>query len=176
MAYGIASNDFVALCLVLAEGDSALCLEEVIQRGEAEQAHYASHFGVSERDFRMAFVWLAIESEVVSLLARDLDKKLEAAFQQPLREWIPRILFYSEIYFNDEAEHWIKATSVGSWITTASTPGLTEAALQAMSRATPRQVMAALGQLGWERATVSLYVESGVYDRFYRDSLFRGHH
>ena len=65
MAYGIASNDFVALCLVLAEGDSALCLEEVIQRGEAEQAHYASHFGVSERDFRMAFVWLAIESEVV---------------------------------------------------------------------------------------------------------------
>jgi hypothetical protein len=106
LAYAITSEDFLAICLILARGDTDLSTEEIIGRAEAYQEKVAGQFGVSNSDFRMAFWWLGIE---VGLLKWDsmTESGQVLAFQEiPLRQWIPPILQYADVYFNDEGEYW----------------------------------------------------------------------
>ncbi|MFZ5993473.1 MAG: hypothetical protein ACOYU4_00580 [Thermodesulfobacteriota bacterium] len=106
MAYAITSEDFLAICLVIANGDTGLSTEKIIQRAETYQEFTASHFGVSETDFRMAFVWLGIKTGLLKFGSITGSGNIPLLQKIPLKKWITPILKYCDVYFNDEGEHW----------------------------------------------------------------------
>lgn len=60
------SEDIVAICLVLAEGDIQKSIEEIIIRVENYQINNNRHFGISRYDFRGLFYELGVTLGVIS--------------------------------------------------------------------------------------------------------------
>ena len=101
MAASLLSQDIVAICLVIAEGNIEFSLEEIICRLEKFQDTNNRHFGISESDFRILFKNL-IYSEL------ELKTFCDEIGDIRLCDIIPDILNYSDAFFNDEGEYWIK--------------------------------------------------------------------
>ncbi len=97
MAATILSQDILAICLLLSDGNLDLSLKEVIHRAEEYQETQDRHFGISRSDFRGLFHRLnwAYEMDAIKM-----------------REVISDILEYHDAYFNDEGESWYKADDV----------------------------------------------------------------
>ena len=99
MAAAIVTEDFLAICLILADGDINMRLEEVICRAEAYQESSDSHFGISRSDFRCAFNKLSF----VIYHETGVGNYEEMLTRNPLlQHWIGPILKYEDVYFNDE--------------------------------------------------------------------------
>ena len=103
MPTAILTEDFLGICLILANGDINIELEEVICRAEAYQKSSDCHFGITRDDFRNAFSILSFETYHEAGFG-DYEEML---MERPLlQHWIDPILNYEDIYFNDEGEHW----------------------------------------------------------------------
>jgi hypothetical protein len=100
MAASILSQDILAICLFLADGNIDLPVAEVIRRAEAYQDIQNRHFGISRSDFRNLFRKLLIlEKGRLSTDDEILDIKLGNVIND--------ILSFQYAHFNDEGEHWI---------------------------------------------------------------------
>jgi len=108
MAYAITSEDMIGICLIIADYNADVSMRKVLNRVEAFQQSKSSYFGVSEHDFRSAFLWLAIELRWFDL--QGPREHYEALFKNnPLKKWIlPTLKRFESVYFNDEGEHWEK--------------------------------------------------------------------
>lgn len=165
MAYAIRSEDLMAICIVLAEGDIDVDLSSVIARVESLQRDCGDHFGVWETDFRMSFFWLGYRNELYELNAIKPDGEV-ADFAQPLSAWLDRLLGWREVYFNDEGEHWV------DWI-----PG-EEADRQRRARAflaritplSPRDRLQELADIGWPAEGAAAFMEGGRWWNAWRVS------
>jgi hypothetical protein len=110
MAGGTLSQDIVAICLVLAEGDANVDLEQVMLEADRFQEANNRHFGLTRQDLRglfaSLFAWdLGSEHPLAIRLGRSwLEHKFKGV---QLREIIPLILPFQEAYFNDEGEYWV---------------------------------------------------------------------
>lgn len=96
MAASILSQDLVGICLILCKGNTNIDLEKMIRLAEEFQDNNIRHFGISRSDFRCLF-W--------KLLHWELGIKKEFN-QVSLSDVISNILYYHDVYFNDEGEHW----------------------------------------------------------------------
>ncbi|MEJ2431329.1 MAG: hypothetical protein P8075_20810 [Deltaproteobacteria bacterium] len=76
MAAAILTEDFLAICLILANGDLGTRLEEVICRARVYHERGVGNY-----------------EEMLTI-------------NPLLRHWINQILSYEDVYFNDEGEHW----------------------------------------------------------------------
>jgi len=99
MAATIMSQDILAICLLLSDGNLDLNLKEVILRAEEYQETQGRHFGISRSDFRGLFQLQNWEYEMDAIKMRDI---------------INDILEYHDAYFNDEGEYWYKGDDVES--------------------------------------------------------------
>lgn len=99
MAASILTQDVLAICLFLSDGNIELPLEEVISRAEDFQEVEDRHFGTLRSDYRnlfhMLFGW---ELRIMSLSDEFGDIKL--------RDTITFILKYHSVFFNEEGEYW----------------------------------------------------------------------
>jgi hypothetical protein len=113
MAYAIPSSGMLTICLVLSGCDPATPIATVIERVEDYQQAQQCYFGVSDSDFRMALLWLAILRDEVDTL--DPEQIAARLNNIPLREWVQPMLGYSRVYFNDEGESWDKEEEEGDY-------------------------------------------------------------
>jgi hypothetical protein len=101
MAAAILSQDIIAICLLLTNGNIKLQLDEVICRIEKYQETKNRHFGISRSDIRNLFQNLIFfEMEL-----REIGEELNDIW---LTDIILKVLEYHDAYFNDEGEFWIK--------------------------------------------------------------------
>jgi hypothetical protein len=120
MATATLSQDILAICLVLADGDIHLPMEEVIRRAEDFQEIHDRHFGISQRDFRGLFLQLPSLDAYKLLLFGDCQRSQEDDAR--LRDCILDILSHYDAYFNDEGEHWCGKEQLGVNAVVAATP------------------------------------------------------
>jgi hypothetical protein len=97
----------LAICLVLSDCDPETSIAMVIERVEDYQRTQQCYFGVTDTDFRMALLWLAITRDEVDSL--DPDQTMASLRGITLRAWVQPILAYNNVYFNDEGEAWDEA-------------------------------------------------------------------
>jgi len=103
MPASILTEDFLAICLILAYGDMNMELEEIICRVESFQSSSDRHFGISRYDFRNAINMLSFNIYHETGIG---NYKEMLAIKPLLKNWICPILQYDDVYFNDEGEHW----------------------------------------------------------------------
>jgi hypothetical protein len=78
---------------------------DIIIRCEDYQRKTKRHFGTDIHDFKMAFFWLGINLKVFKFA--DFKEESRDTFSNiTLKDWIPHILNYADIYFNDEGLSW----------------------------------------------------------------------
>jgi hypothetical protein len=104
MAAEISTESFAAVLLYLAEGDPGLDLGEMLARVEAWQERTNRYFGTSAYDVQGAIRELAWESSHALLREEQLE---ELYARTTLGDWLPVILSYRSVYFNDEGESWL---------------------------------------------------------------------
>ena len=103
----------LTICLVLSGCDPATPIGTIIERVENYQQAQQCYFGVSDSDFRMAMLWLAIlRGEVDTLDSEQVTARLNGI---PLHEWVQPMLAYQRVYFNDEGESWDKEEEEGDY-------------------------------------------------------------
>lgn len=109
MGYGILSEDMLAICLLVAKGDVTMPMGEVVYRVEEFQREHG-FFGVSDTDFRSAFMHLAEFAgngtktrEDIYLKSENPREIFDSLF---LRDFIMPVLGLCGIWFNDEGEAW----------------------------------------------------------------------
>ena len=103
MTAAILTEDFLAISLILTNGDINSRLEEVICRVEAYQESSDRHFGIYRRDFRSSINMLSFQV----YHERGIGSYEEMLATNPLlRHWMYPILNYEIVYFNDEGESW----------------------------------------------------------------------
>ncbi len=100
MAASILSQDILAICLFLADGNIELSIEEVIHRAENYQKINDRHFGITRSDFHNLFhYWF-----IFDLGIKQLDEGIDDV---KLKDVVIDILAYHSSHFNDEGEYWI---------------------------------------------------------------------
>ena len=110
MAYSIPSSDMLSICLALSDCDLDASITRVIERVEDYQRDHDCHFGVTEADFRMVMLQLALaRGEVELALWEHVWTTLDGI---ALRRWVQPILAYNNAYFNDEGESWDMETEI----------------------------------------------------------------
>jgi hypothetical protein len=98
LAVTILTEDFIAICLLLVDGDTTTGLDDVIRAAEGYQRRTNRHFGTSASDFR------GILRIGLLLWGLGEDKELE---QIELKEAIPEILRFYTTWSNDEGDYWV---------------------------------------------------------------------
>lgn len=154
MAYGITTEDVVAICLTLAGGDFRRPMGDIVADAEREQRRAGLHFGVTDGDLRMAFRVLARWS---GLSPSYYDDDLNRAFELPLERWIEPMLEHRSLYFNDEGEHW----DVARGSSDREVLGRVRRWLEELGALSREQRLAELERLGWTRAALVGFMERG---------------
>ena len=107
MGYGIRSEDMAAISLLMADGDTAIETRELAARIETYQERTGAQFGVTDNDFHRALRQLGFEERLLSNSLEvgwgEAQRQLEAT---PLARWIPVMLSYRDVWFNDGGEDW----------------------------------------------------------------------
>ena len=88
MPASILTEDFLAICLILAKGNLNIELEEIICRVEAFQRSSDRHFGISRYDFRNAINMLSLNLYHVTGIG-NYEEML--AIKPLLKKWICQI-------------------------------------------------------------------------------------
>ena len=103
----------LAICLVLSDCDPQTSIAKVIERVEGYQRLHACYFGVSDADFGMALIWLAILRDEIDM--HNLEQAMDILGKIPLRQWIQPMLAFNSVYFNDEGESWDAESETASF-------------------------------------------------------------
>ncbi len=98
MAKVMLSQDVLAICLIIADGDIEIGLEQIIQGVEKFQDRENCHFGI---DFRCAFHMLLSLELGVKSFSDNFD-------QFKLADIMADMLSFDDVYCNDEGENWYK--------------------------------------------------------------------
>lgn len=106
MGMAVLTQDILAICLYHADGDLSMPLEELICRVERYQDRCQRYLGISREDFRGMFIALIyLELSMVNLDSEDVQ------FDGiTLGDVAEKMLDYTDVYFNDEGEHWFQWT------------------------------------------------------------------
>lgn len=104
MSASILTEDVLAICLILADGNVNASMEQIICSVEAYQELSDRHFGITRSDFRNSLHFLFHNGFPDEPGWCDYE---ETWCRKPLlRHWITLILNYDELYCNEEGEHW----------------------------------------------------------------------
>ena len=142
MAYGFVTEDFVAICLVLLEGDASRSTWELIQAVQEYQTQQGGHFGTNASDVKTALLFLCVHHGFFKY--DDCGLPEEKLFSMPFSQLIPIILKeYQTFYCNDEGEGFVKEPVPGN-------PWRRERLLACFAgEPTAAQVRNLLAKLGW---------------------------
>jgi hypothetical protein len=157
MSYGITAEDMVGICLVLAEGNVMLSMEDVILKAEEFQEIKKIHFGVGYEDFRNCIIWLGIENDLYKMTEVVKIGELPNPFKLPLLYWLPLILSFHAVCFNDEGESWQHFSEDGI----PDNRRYVHSFIAEIVPLTPDKIMARLDRLGFDRDYLSRYTENG---------------
>ena len=113
MAYAIPTSGMLTICLVLSGCDPATRIDTVIERVESYQHAQQCTFGVSETDFRMALLWLAVLHGKMDGFGLAQAESVLGSIA--LGDWIVPMLHYEGVYFNDEGEAWDEGNEAGDY-------------------------------------------------------------
>jgi hypothetical protein len=102
MGTPILAEDFIAICLHLAKGDSKKSVKEVIELAEEYELINNRYFGTYDGDFRDAFLMLVFYNFRTG--GKTVDQVIE---ESTFHEWMLFILrnFYY-VYFKDTETYW----------------------------------------------------------------------
>ena len=101
MPAAILSQDILAICLLLADGNIDLSMEEVVHRVEIFQEDQDRHFGITRYDFRGLFnYWFMFDLGIIHC-----DEGIDGI---KLKDVAIDVLTYHDAHFNDEGEYWTK--------------------------------------------------------------------
>jgi len=152
MAYGFVTEDFVAICLVLLEGDARRSTWELIQAVEEYQTRQQGHFGTTDNDLKHALYHLGIDHGFFKY--EDCEQPVERLFSMPFSVLIPIILNeYQNFYCNDEGEDFIKEPVPGH-------PWRRDRLLACFAGTpTAGEVRILLAELGWNLNMLEYFLE-----------------
>jgi hypothetical protein len=152
MAYGLVTEDFVAICLTLLEGDAQRSTWELIQAVEEYQTRQNGRFGTTENDLKQALYHLCINHGFFTY--EECNQPAEKLFYMPFSQLIPIILKeYQTFYCNDEGQDFIKEPVPGHpW---------RRDRLLACFEGTPTaaEVRNLLAELGWSLKFLEFFLE-----------------
>ena len=106
MAYGIYSEDFLAICLYLVKGDISVPLSQLVETVESFQRENDSQYGICDTDFRFVLIQLCQEHHLVkdTTYKTDSPRILEGI---TIKEIVVPVLAKLYAYFNDSDECWV---------------------------------------------------------------------
>jgi hypothetical protein len=104
MARSILTPDMVSIGLLMSEGNINITMEELISAIMDYQKRSCRIFGESDEDYLLACFHLV--NFETTLLARYMD--FEEFNRLTFRQIIPEMLRFTEMYVNDEGEHWLE--------------------------------------------------------------------
>ena len=111
MGHGIGAEDIAAILLMFADADPAMNMGEVMERLERFQESQNGFFGVSCRDFRLAFYQLGLELKMQ--MAGDDWPDCFISDNDPIMVWIISLLnTYDHVYFNEGGESWYRLSDL----------------------------------------------------------------
>jgi hypothetical protein len=158
MACSIASEDLLAICLVLADGDLSLDTGEVMRRAIAFQQERGSHLGTCESDLFLALVWLGLTSRLWRF--GPTGDPVEMLQRVVLGQWVEPILAQRDVWLDEDGEDWTP------WGRDA--PSERNAAWRAFFAAhpdpAPAEVRDWLASEGWSRERVASFLASARAD------------
>lgn len=102
MSYALNSEDVLAICLILARGDTGAGMDQVMGWVAEYQEAVGDTFGTCEGDFQLLFTDLGLRSGLIEW--KDVSRMLsglEIFHGVPLRRWIRPVLQQQEACFND---------------------------------------------------------------------------
>lgn len=105
MAYGIYSEDFLAICLFMVNGNISTSLLDLIETVELFQKKNDSYYGTIDSDFRSSLLYLCMEHNLIKDFP-STDEEYQVFDTIPLKEIILPILTKYDIYFNDSEAYW----------------------------------------------------------------------
>jgi len=106
MAYGIYSEDFLAICLYMVKGDISVPLSQLIDTVESFQKEHHSYYGTVDSDFRMLLMYLCLEQHYIENFPKNIeDFKIFRDIQ--VKEIIQPVLEKHYGYFTDGDVCWI---------------------------------------------------------------------
>lgn len=97
MAASILSQDFLAICLIVSEGDLNKNIQEVVIAVEKFQQDGNRHFGITQHDFQ----------GIIGRLMKSGYMNDEEFKETRLRDILHEILNYEYAHFNDGGEDWV---------------------------------------------------------------------
>jgi len=152
MAYGFVAEDFVAICLLLLEGDAQRSTWELIQAVEAYQTQQKGHFGMTDNDLRSTFYFFCIEQKFFTY--EECKNPPEKLFLMPFSQLIPIILKeYTTFYCNDHDNSLDREPVLQ--------PSMRRKQLMACfaEEPTPAKVRALLTELGWSKEKIQYFLQ-----------------
>jgi len=104
MAKSILTPDMVSIGLLLSDGNINITMAELISAIVDYQKRSGRDFGESEEDYLLAcFQLVNFETDLLTGYM-DFEEFKRLAF----RQIIPEMLRFTEVYMNDEGEHWLE--------------------------------------------------------------------
>jgi hypothetical protein len=106
MAYGIYSEDFLAICLHFVKGNISAPLSQLVETVELFQKENNNHYGTIDSDFRNILMYLCLEHHLIEELTSktDYDHILDCV---QVQEIVLPVLAKHYAYFNDSEAGWI---------------------------------------------------------------------
>lgn len=106
MAYGIYSEDFLAICLYMVKGDISAPLSQLIDVVESFQKEKDSYYGTIDSDFRILLLYICLEQHYIEKFPSNIDDFL--IFQDiQVKEIILPVLEKHYGYFTDGDVCWV---------------------------------------------------------------------
>lgn len=102
----ILSQDIVAICLLLSEGNIDIILNDLYKRLEEYEKSSNRHFGIAKGD---------IIASIRTLLFSELHIKdvLNNEHKIQLKDIIPEMLNFHSAYFKDTEDYWVRKSEIG---------------------------------------------------------------
>jgi hypothetical protein len=165
MAHAIMAEDMLALCLLVARGETRTPMGEVVKRIEAYQEKNGHYYGTSDRDFRNLFIivgYSAGKDRWKWEFYPQSDDPLVIFEGLRLLDFIEPVLRKHYAYFNDSEEWWEVEEDM-----CPSDGNLMMRRFFAKPRNnTPEKVMAFLHGNGWDESFLDDALSPSIHYRY----------
>lgn len=159
MAYGIYSEDFLAICLYFVKGNISASLSQLVETVELFEKENNNHYGTIDSDFRSILIYLCLEHHLIEELTSNADfEHLLDGVQ--VHDIILPVLSNHYAYFNDSEAFWVP---FGKGARRLKAYDEMFRFFSSGVRKKPKEILTFLDQSSWSPSITSECLENGNY-------------
>ena len=150
MPHSLLTEDFLAICLVLADGDAQCSVGEVLRKADQWQKENQRVFGIKFNDLKNAFYLLENQVQRFHREMLDLDAMEKRIQESSLGTWIEAMLSFREVNFRHRGSPWQRTA-----IPISRTKLHMQALFSKYERPSPQKVMEVFSSLELDKSILN---------------------